>query len=351
MAKAKFGTFATQCGRGRLTERSDKACKLCQRPFHVFRWRNGHGQNSQCQTEVCNTCAKLKNCCQACILDLEFGLPTHIRDAGIALQSGGASVHDSTKMPVNVANRDWYQQQAEREMAAGKGRWGRDGVERVVSSLNQLEPHFASTRAHLCAFFLRGQCDKAAACPYQHVNPADLLAAAAAAGVRVAGAAGATPPPEPTAAPPPPPDASITTVHIANVDPQRVTERDLRTKLDAYGPLKSIRMVPRKRCAFAEYAQRADAERAVANLHGRFDVAGTQLRIAWSLASSSSTATTTAAVAAGAAATVDAPLGVAKKTAAPIAPPVGAVASATASMYPSQSSAQLGFAKKAVLDE
>lgn len=310
----------------------------------MFRWRIGAGQNSYCQTEVCNTCAKLKNCCQACILDLEFGLPTHIRDAGLALQSttAGASVHDSSKMPVNVANRDWYQQQAEREMAAGKGRWGRDGVERVVSSLNQLEPHFASTRAHLCAFFLRGQCDKAAACPYQHVNPADLLAAAAAAGVRVAGFSGATPPSEPASAPPPPPDTSITTVHVANVDPQRVTERDLRAKLDAYGPLKSIRMVPRKRCAFAEYTLRADAERAVANLHGRFDVAGTQLRIAWSLAggaASAASATTTSA-----AATVDAPVGVAKKTAAVVAaPPVGLAPAA----YPSQSAAQLGFVKKA----
>jgi hypothetical protein len=55
---------------------------------------------------------------------------THIRDAGLAMNGGV----EAGKLPVNVANRDWYQQQAEREMAAGRGRWGRDGVERVVAS-------------------------------------------------------------------------------------------------------------------------------------------------------------------------------------------------------------------------
>jgi pre-mRNA-splicing factor RBM22/SLT11 len=318
----------------------DKECKLCQRPFHVFRWRNGSGsaQTSYCQTQVCNTCAKLKNCCQACILDLEFGLPTHIRDAGLALNAS-ADPLDTSKLPVNVANRDWYQQQAEREMAAGKGRWGRDGVERVVSTLSQLEPHYASTRAHVCAFFLRGQCDKGALCLYQHVNPADLLAAAAAAGIRVAGATGAAPPPDSAAPPPPPADAAVTTLYVSNVDPQRVTENDLRTKLDAYGALTSLRIVPRKRCAFAEYALRADAERAVANLYGRFDVAGVQLRVGWSL---SSTTTTTAATSRGNDA-LAAPIGVAKKLPVAAAPPVGLAPVA----YPSQSAAQLGFAKKA----
>lgn len=30
------------------------------------------------KTEVCQTCAKIKNVCQTCLLDLEYGLPTQV---------------------------------------------------------------------------------------------------------------------------------------------------------------------------------------------------------------------------------------------------------------------------------
>jgi pre-mRNA-splicing factor RBM22/SLT11 len=29
---------------------------------------------------VCQTCAKLKNVCQTCLFDLDFGLPVELRD-------------------------------------------------------------------------------------------------------------------------------------------------------------------------------------------------------------------------------------------------------------------------------
>ena len=31
------------------------------------------------KTEVCQTCAKMKNVCQTCMLDLEYGLPVQVR--------------------------------------------------------------------------------------------------------------------------------------------------------------------------------------------------------------------------------------------------------------------------------
>ncbi len=48
-------------------------CKICDRPFTVFRWRPGRGQQYK-KTEVCQTCSKIKNLCQTCILDLQFGI-------------------------------------------------------------------------------------------------------------------------------------------------------------------------------------------------------------------------------------------------------------------------------------
>lgn len=58
-------------------ERYGKECKICTRPFTVFRWCPGACMRFK-KTEVCQTCAKVKNVCQTCLLDLEYGLPTQV---------------------------------------------------------------------------------------------------------------------------------------------------------------------------------------------------------------------------------------------------------------------------------
>ncbi|CAM9818476.1 unnamed protein product [Choristocarpus tenellus] len=49
-----------------------KACKICDRPYTVFRWKAGT-QGRIKSTQLCQTCAKLKNACQTCVLDLQYG--------------------------------------------------------------------------------------------------------------------------------------------------------------------------------------------------------------------------------------------------------------------------------------
>lgn len=46
--------------------------QICARPFTVFRWCPGVRMRFK-KTEVCQTCSKLKNVCQTCLLDLEYG--------------------------------------------------------------------------------------------------------------------------------------------------------------------------------------------------------------------------------------------------------------------------------------
>ena len=47
--------------------------QICARPFTVFRWCPGVRMRFK-KTEVCQTCSKLKNVCQTCLLDLEYGM-------------------------------------------------------------------------------------------------------------------------------------------------------------------------------------------------------------------------------------------------------------------------------------
>lgn len=80
-----------------------KTCGTCARPFTVFRWNPGSGMRYK-TTVICQTCAKVKNVCQTCLLDLEYGLPTQVRDTALALEAGA---------PTSDINREYYAQNME----------------------------------------------------------------------------------------------------------------------------------------------------------------------------------------------------------------------------------------------
>ena len=77
-----------------------RECKVCQRPFTVFRWKPGSNARYK-KTEICQTCAKVKNVCQTCIFDLDFGMPVELRDKFIPK-------NEVVEMPKDVANRDYW---------------------------------------------------------------------------------------------------------------------------------------------------------------------------------------------------------------------------------------------------
>jgi pre-mRNA-splicing factor RBM22/SLT11 len=67
-----------------LKERYGQECRICFRPFTVFKWKATKGTYKR--TAICQNCSKTKNLCQTCLSDLEFGLPMEVRDrrCGIA---------------------------------------------------------------------------------------------------------------------------------------------------------------------------------------------------------------------------------------------------------------------------
>jgi pre-mRNA-splicing factor RBM22/SLT11 len=66
-------------------QKNGAECKICSTPFTVFKWNSEKGKNlnstvSLKKTVICLTCARSKNCCQSCLLDLTFGIDLNTRD-------------------------------------------------------------------------------------------------------------------------------------------------------------------------------------------------------------------------------------------------------------------------------
>jgi pre-mRNA-splicing factor RBM22/SLT11 len=78
----------------------DRQCRVCERPFTVFRWRPGTKERFK-KTEVCQVCARIKNACQACLLDLDTGASMNERDKTLDLDN-------KFEAPKDFVNRDYW---------------------------------------------------------------------------------------------------------------------------------------------------------------------------------------------------------------------------------------------------
>jgi len=114
-------------------EKYGKECKICMRPFTVFRWCPGQKMRFK-KTEVCQTCSRLKNVCQTCLLDLEYGLPIQVRDAALKIK---------------------------------------DDLPRLLMKLARTSPYYKRNRPHICSFWVKGKCKRGEECPYRHEKPTD----------------------------------------------------------------------------------------------------------------------------------------------------------------------------------
>ena len=103
MVGAIIGCYRIKLISAQSKQEFGRSCGTCARPFTVFRWNPGTGMRYK-TTVICQTCAKVKNVCQTCLLDLEFGLPTQVRDTALAVQN---------EAPTSEVNREYYAQNME----------------------------------------------------------------------------------------------------------------------------------------------------------------------------------------------------------------------------------------------
>ncbi|KAF7789515.1 hypothetical protein EIP86_000461 [Pleurotus ostreatoroseus] len=262
-----------------------RACGTCARPFTVFRWNPGSGMRYK-TTVICQTCAKVKNVCQTCLLDLEYGLPTQVRDTALAVQN---------EAPTSDINREYYAQNMETKMEGDKSTLGSSRAstagKEMLKQLARTDPYYKRNRPHLCSFYAKGECNRGDECPYRHEMPVknelsnqniqdryhgqnDPVAKKIM--NNYASNMGLTPPE----------DQTITSIFLTTL-PTTATEQSIRTRvlqsLTTLTPaqIKSIVHVEKSRCAFVNFTDRASAELAAAAWAGGFEIDDQKLGVKW----------------------------------------------------------------------
>jgi pre-mRNA-splicing factor RBM22/SLT11 len=258
-------------------------CKLCSRPFTFFRWKANRTSKLKV-TNICLTCARLKNCCQSCMLDLSFGLPLSVRDAALKMVAPG---------PQSDVNREYYAQNHEKELEDGRGgleeyektdEKGRELLRRLANS----EPYYKKQRRLEAEEGEKpaeqkkigyGPVPGSASGPGP-VRTSDSRRGAATAKPGRGGRAvtmARRPQPEDWL---PPRDPNITSLFVTGVEDD-LPEHAIRTFFTRFGQIRSIVCSHRSHCAFINYATREGAEAAAAHCAGKAVVQGCPLRVRW----------------------------------------------------------------------
>ncbi|KAF2871870.1 hypothetical protein BDV95DRAFT_492403 [Massariosphaeria phaeospora] len=271
-----------------LKEDYGAECKICTRPFTIFRWKADRTARQK-RTNICLTCARLKNCCQCCMLDLSFGLPIAVRDAALKMVAPG---------PQSDINRQYYAQEHEKEIEEGRGALeaydktdekARELLQRLATS----EPFYKKQRR------LEAEEGEAG----QKLLTAPGASASSSAGGHVPGPIrtkdtrgtfsgrgglrasrdgrlpGAQAPPNPQDWLPPA-DPNVASLFVTGVEDD-LPEHDIRTHFAQYGQLRSVVCSHRAHCAYINYVKREDAVAAAETLKGRVVIKGCPMKVTW----------------------------------------------------------------------
>lgn len=80
-------------------QNNGEECRFCLRPFTTLRWSGDTKVGKMRKTVICESCAKGRNCCQACSIDIDYLIPLDLRDAALKLAGldNPYSVENSSK--------------------------------------------------------------------------------------------------------------------------------------------------------------------------------------------------------------------------------------------------------------
>jgi pre-mRNA-splicing factor RBM22/SLT11 len=245
----------------------DKECKICTRPFIVFRWKPGNKARFK-KTEVCQTCAKAKNVCQTCLFDLQYGLPVEVRDSFLK---------EKVDVPRDTTNRDYWAHQMTKNIDKMELPYEKLENFPILERINRRDPYPKRNLPHICSFFVKGSCSRGYDCPYRHEIPEvnelsnqnikdryyginDPVAKKI-----LTGYSG-------TKVPKPPSDVNITSLYISGLTDDSISDKDLINIFSKFGNIKSIKIMLKNYCAFVNFVERESAEKAMESLHNSLTI-------------------------------------------------------------------------------
>ena len=120
------------------------------------------------------------------MLDLQFGLPTQVRDTALGQRS---------QAPTSAINREYYAQnsaslhpwpssklilQNAEESKLDEGPTGAltygkadSAGKELLKRLARNDPYYKRNRPHICSFYAKGACNRGDECPYRHELPVE----------------------------------------------------------------------------------------------------------------------------------------------------------------------------------
>jgi pre-mRNA-splicing factor RBM22/SLT11 len=254
-------------------------CKICVRPFTIFRWKAGTKGRYKA-TIICQSCARMKNVCQTCLFDLEYGLPVQVRDKFLEEQ-GQAKM----ELPMSRVGRDYKLAEAQKDKDGQNLPYGKVEAHPMLKRLARMTPYYKRNEARICTFYVKGACNRGQDCPFRHELPEGGELANQKLRDRFHGEN------DPVAAKllrradedmtlKPPEDKAITTMYVGGLAPG-VTDKDVRDQFYIYGEIRSVKVVPKQSCAFVTFVSRESAEDAAAKLYRTLEIKGKRANLMW----------------------------------------------------------------------
>lgn len=278
-------------------------CRVCLKPHTVFKWSPGPGMKFR-RTEICQTCARLKNICQSCMFDLRYGLPVQVRDSvlGLGQQSGGGGGGCGGKVsavPKDPVNREYF-------MAVNASRLARGDLglidyakanpagHAVLTKLSEriVAPKLAKKNLPPpCSFYAKGSCTRGPECPFRHElvhetsstlktyrsryfgqddayanklieKHSELLTSASSHGK--------------------PRDPTVSTLFVSGLTTALDPQRDLPSFFAAYGAVRGVKVVGEGAAALVTFRNREAAEDAAEQTLGDATlINGVQVKVSW----------------------------------------------------------------------
>lgn len=242
----------------------------------------------------------MKNVCQTCIFDLDFGLPVELRDKFI-------EQNEMVVMPADPANRDFWANKMNAHIDKLELPYNNSEVKSALGEIAKkhngdmgrgLGGSKAAKRnaAHVCSFYVKGNCNRGVTCPYRHTNITEqdlesLKKGNGSIDEKIRERFNGINDPiakkimnkieEKSKPPTAPEDVSITTIFMGNITSEEVTEEVVREQMEKFGKIERMRLLHRQQCGFVCFFSREAAQKAITTLHEKLFLGGKKIKLDW----------------------------------------------------------------------